>query len=382
MRTVGFVPNHLASLWAEPAISNPPERSRRDDALAAAVAAGTVIEVVFRSDLVWPALGLVFGFALTGAVVVRRKRPLEVVLFGFGGFAAIDVATLIAGREPFVLHSGSVVLVLAFALFSWGSARHAAAGLAAIAATLVSTSVVDFNCAEDVVGGAAVLLLVAVLGASIRYRRTARDQLIEQAKSYERQQIARELHDTVAHHVSAIAVQAQAGLVEVDARSFTGAANALQVIADEATRTLTEMRSMVGMLRDDPAGTMSNMRGPTDIAQLASRSTTDTTVVVRTNGDLADIAPMLTAALYRVAQESVTNALRHARHASRIDVSVETTSRDVTLVVSDDGDATGAGSPPGYGLTGMGERVGLLSGVFVAGPAPSGGWTVRAVLPR
>ena len=64
IRTVGFVPNSLASLWAEPAISNPPERSRRDDALAAAVAAGTVIEVVFRSDLVWPALGLVFGLAL------------------------------------------------------------------------------------------------------------------------------------------------------------------------------------------------------------------------------------------------------------------------------------------------------------------------------
>jgi len=376
------VPNSLASLWAEPAISNPPERSRRDDALAAAVAAGTVIEVVFRSDLVWPALGLVFGFALAGAVVIRRQRPLGVVLFGFGGFAAIDVATLIGGREPFVLHSGSVVLVLAFALFRWGSGRHATAGLVAMAAALASASVVDFNGAQDVVGGASVLLLVAVLGASIRYRRTARDQLIEQAKSNERQQIARELHDTVAHHVSAIAVQARAGLVEVDGLSFTGAAHALQVIADEATRTLTEMRSMVGMLRDDPAGTMSNMRGPTDIEQLVWRSTADTTVFVRTNSDLADIAPMMAAALYRVAQESVTNALRHARHASRIDVSVETTSSDVTLVVSDDGDATGSGSPAGYGLTGMGERVGLLSGVFAAGPGPSGGWTVRAVLPR
>ncbi len=139
---------------------------------------------------------------------------------------------------------------------------------------------------------------------------------------------------------------------------------------------------MVGMLRDDPAGTISNMRGPTDIEQLASRGTADTTVVVRTNGDLTDVAPMVAAALYRVAQESVTNALRHARHASRIDVTVESTSRDVTLIVSDDGAAAGSGSPSGYGLPGMGERVGLLGGVFEAGPAPSGGWTVRAVLPR
>jgi len=376
------VPNSRASLWAEPAISNRPERSRRDDVLAGAVAAGTLIEVAFRSDLVWPALGLVFGLALAGAVLIRRQRPLDVVLFGFGGFVAIDVATLVGGREPFVLRSGSVVLVLAFALFRWGSARHAATGLAAMAAALVSTSVVDYSGVGDVVGGAAVLMLVALLGASIRYRRTARDQLVEQAKSHERQQIARELHDTVAHHVSAIAVQARAGLFEVDSRSFAGAADALQVIADEATRTLTEMRSMVGMLRDDPAGTISNMRGSTDIEQLASRGTAETTVVVRTNGDLTDVAPMVAAALYRVAQESVTNALRHARQASLIDVTVDATSRDVTLIVSDDGDATGPGSPSGYGLTGMAERVGLLGGVFEAGPAPSGGWTVRAVLPR
>lgn len=376
------MPNSRASLWAEPAISNRPERSRRDDVLAGAVAAGTLIEVAFRSDLVWPALGLVFGLALAGAVLIRRQRPLDVVLFGFGGFVAIDVATLVGGREPFVLRSGSVVLVLAFALFRWGSARHAATGLAAMAAALVSTSVVDYSGVGDVVGGAAVLMLVALLGASIRYRRTARDQLVEQAKSHERQQIARELHDTVAHHVSAIAVQARAGLFEVDSRSFAGAADALQVIADEATRTLTEMRSMVGMLRDDPAGTISNMRGSTDIEQLASRGTAETTVVVRTNGDLTDVAPMVAAALYRVAQESVTNALRHARQASLIDVTVDATSRDVTLIVSDDGDATGPGSPSGYGLTGMAERVGLLGGVFEAGPAPSGGWTVRAVLPR
>lgn len=383
IRTVGSVPNSLASLWAEPAISNAPGRSRRDWFLAGAVALGTVIEVVFRNGLVWPAVAFVFGLALAGAVVLRREHPLEAALFGFGGFVLIDGATALGDRPPFTLYSGAVVLVFAFALFRWGSARDAAIGLGVMAAALAASSIVDYNGVGDIVGGAAVLMFVAVLGASIRYRGTARDQLIEQAQAFERQQMARELHDTVGHHVSAIVVQARAGLVEVDAGSLTGASESLRVIVDEATRTLTEMRSVVGVLRSDTGGnTASAFFTVADIEHLTERSTAITTVVVHTSGDLSGIAPMLVTGIYRVAQESVTNALRHARRSTLIEVAVTAAPTDLMLVVSDDGDGTGDIAQPGYGMAGMGERVGLLGGTFDAGPHPSGGWAVRVALPR
>jgi signal transduction histidine kinase len=95
-----------------------------------------------------------------------------------------------------------------------------------------------------------VLLFAAALGVSIRYRGTAREQLVEQARFQGREQLARELHDTVAHHVSGIAIQAQAGLILARSSSLRGATEALEVIDREAAQTLAEMRTMVGALRD------------------------------------------------------------------------------------------------------------------------------------
>jgi signal transduction histidine kinase len=88
------------------------------------------------------------------------------------------------------------------------------------------------------------------------------------------------------------------------------------------------------------------------------------------------------AALYRLAQESVTNAVRHARHATRVEVDVTTDGRIVQLVVSDDGAVANGPANAGYGLIGMNERATLLGGTFSAGPSRSGGWTVSAVLPN
>jgi signal transduction histidine kinase len=90
---------------------------------------------------------------------------------------------------------------------------------------------------------------------------------------------------------------------------------------------------------------------------------------------------MVGAAIYRIAQESITNALRHARHATRIAVRVSGEDDCVRLVVRDDGEAT-AGAPAGYGLAGMTERATLLGGTLEAGPGSGRGWTVTAVLPR
>lgn len=110
-----------------------------------------------------------------------------------------------------------------------------------MAASFIASLATDFTGAADAIGGAVVLLFSAALGASIRYRQTARDQLIERAELQERELLARELHDTVAHHLSAIAIQAQAGLFLAGSSSLSGAVEALEIIEQEASQTLTEL---------------------------------------------------------------------------------------------------------------------------------------------
>jgi signal transduction histidine kinase len=99
---------------------------------------------------------------------------------------------------------------------------------------------------------------------------------------------------------------------------------------------------------------------------------------------LDDLRPSLSAAVYRLAQESITNSVRHARHATRILVSVVADEQAIRLTVDDDGDVAtfDASTGSGFGLVGMAERASLLGGSLVAGPRPSGGWGVTAVLPR
>ena len=104
-------------------------------------------------------------------------------------------------------------------------------------------------------------------------------------------------------------------------------------------------------------------------------------VELELSGDLDDLRPAVGVAVYRLAQESITNALRHARHASRIDVRVEGDDDCVRLTVVDDGEIQ-ARTGTGYGLVGMSERAALLGGTLAAGPGTDRGWTVAAVLPR
>jgi signal transduction histidine kinase len=236
----------------------------------------------------------------------------------------------------------------------------------------------------ETLAGLAVLELPAALGATMRYRAVSRLRTIDQVKSREREQLARELHDIVAHHVSAIAIQAQAGRAVADSDP-DAALEVLQVIEAEASRTLTEMRTMVSALRGDTDGgpVLAPQRGVGDIALLADQKPGGPVIEVVPAGDLDDLAPAVDAAVYRLAQESITNAIKHARRATRVRVAVEGEPGVVRLTVSDDGEAVPVnGSSSGYGIIGMKERVSLLGGTFEAGPNRDSGWTVTAVLPR
>ena len=233
----------------------------------------------------------------------------------------------------------------------------------------------------ETVAGYAFFLFAAALGAAIRYRAKIRIRDIDQAKAREREELARELHDTVAHHVSGIAIQAQAGRA-IAASHPERAVEALAIIEDAATRTLTELRAIVGVLRATQDTEFAPQPGVAEVEQLATDGQTRPCVEVTLFGEFDDLSPAVGAAIYRLAQESITNARRHARHVTQVTVAVTGDADRVRLTIDDDGSAAGGRAPAGYGLVGMRERASLLGGTFHAGPIAERGWRVEAVLPR
>ena len=219
-----------------------------------------------------------------------------------------------------------------------------------------------------------------LLGVVIRSRAGARQRLLDQVRVFEREQLARDLHDTVAHHVSAITIRAQAGLV-VAQRDPRAALDALEVIEGEAGRTLTELRSIVRVLRHDGSAELTPSPQLGDIERLAGVRPGGASVSVAIEGDTGTVPPPVAAAVFRIAQESVTNALRHARDLTRVDVRVVVDDRGLRLRATNDGDIALA-STPGFGIIGMTERAALLGGTCSAGPGRDGGWVVSAELPR
>jgi signal transduction histidine kinase len=339
-----------------------------------------VLEGILRPDLPWRTVSLIVAVGLVPTLLWRRTRPLLMVaiVFGVCGLAPL----LTDGHSP-NLNVMVYVVLLPYSLFRWGSGREMLLGTTIILAKVCLTAVLSHLSLTDGVAGSVVLSSAMALGAAFRYRSRARMRELDQAKLLERERLARDLHDTVAHHVSAMAIRAQAGLATSPAHPGA-ATDALRVIEAEASRALAEMRTMVRVLRRNQPADLAPSPRVGELERLAARSRTGPSVEVEIAGDVEDLPASVAAAIYRLAQESVTNARRHARHATRIEVRVAADDTSVHLSVRDDGDTSSsrpAGSP-GYGLIGMIERADLLGGTCQAGPNPDRGWTVTAVLPR
>jgi signal transduction histidine kinase len=382
----------LRVLWNEPRAPHPPVRGRGDWVLVGALLVWSVLEAVLRDefgllvlterpdDPAWRPLVLIVSVVIAATLLWRRSHPLGAVAVAFGTIIAFDVARIFL-IDAAGLTSVAALLLLPYSLFRWGSGREWAIGLGFVVVWLVTTHVADPTEVRDVVSTVGFFLFSAALGASVRFHRSTRARDIEQAKLRERNQLARELHDMVGHHVSAIAIQAQGGRMMV-ASNPDRALNALETIEQAASRALIEMRAMVGMLRDGGEPDFSPQPGASDIEGLAGRVDGQPEIEVRVSGDLDGLSPAVDVALYRIAQEAITNATRHARHATQIVVDVERKGEEVHLTVRDDGDvATSAQNASGYGLVGMAERASLLGGSLRAGPHRQGGWTVAAVFP-
>ena len=321
--------------------------------------------------------------ALAFPLLWRRTHPLAVVALVFGTVLVLNVVTLITGpAEPVGLYTMIYVVLLPYSLLRWGSGREVIVGMSVIVVAAVLGIAADFNGFGEAAAGFVFLMFPVVLGALVRFWTTARTREIDQVRLREREQLARELHDTVAHHVSAMVVRAQAGRV-VAPSDPAAAVDALRVIEDEGSRTLAEMRTMVGALRDRDDAELTPQNGVADIERLARQVGDQPRVHVGLAGDLDELSPTVGSATYRIAQESVTNALRHARNATRIDVQVVGDQDAVRLTVRDDGDQVHpSGVSAGYGVVGMTERAALLGGSLEAGPGADHGWVVDALLPR
>jgi signal transduction histidine kinase len=318
------------------------------------------------------------------------------------------------------LTAAAAAVTAAVLLAPLGGALPTAAGLAALAALLhlvglrarppVALSfAVPF--VADAVGpaaggaggrawGAALLALATAalaLGVARRTRRekAARtqadwayaDTLLQHAVRGERARIARELHDIVAHHISSLSVQAETARLTTPGLPAEGAERLL-AIGETARQALTEMRRLLGVLRDDarpPAPAGAATRGPQpgldQLLALVDQARDASAAVVRltVSGRVRPLGPGVELAAYRIVQEALSNARRHAPGAA-VDVELAYGEEEVRVAVRDSsgGGAVAAG---GNGLLGMRERAAMAGGTLRAGPGAATGFLVEARLP-
>lgn len=207
--------------------------------------------------------------------------------------------------------------------------------------------------------------------------------LAQEAVAEERARIARELHDVVAHQMTVMTLQAE-GASRLAGDSDPRVVQALQTIKNAGHSALTDMRHMVGLLRDrDDSGELAPMPGLGELAELVEQMVSaglPTTLVV--SGDPVDLGEGAGLSAYRIVQESLTNVLRHGGSGAKAEVNLRYDPDSVVVEVLDDG--RGAAAPDsgrGHGIVGMTERVAVLSGDFSAGPRQGGGFQVKATIP-
>ncbi|MCX5532612.1 histidine kinase [Streptomyces sp. NBC_00006] len=212
------------------------------------------------------------------------------------------------------------------------------------------------------------------------------DTALAHAALGERARIARELHDIVAHHISTISVQAETARYTTPGLPPEGAERFL-AIGDTARLALTEMRRLLGVLREDApaepatAAPRSPQPGLDQLVTLVdeARAATGTAVRLIVRGHVTALDPGLELTAYRIVQEALTNARRHAPGVA-VDVELHYRESQLAIRVRDCGPGTGPGEP-GHGLLGMRERTAMAGGTLHAGPAPAGGFLVEASLP-
>ncbi|MFC0109652.1 sensor histidine kinase [Kibdelosporangium aridum] len=311
---------------------------------------------------------------LCASLAIRRTFP--VVAFAVGAVSAAAQTWLL----PHVNVSAAAVLVMVYSLRRWSGRTLGLIGLgtALVWAIIAPLIWLHGSSAKDIATTALsyslIVLTVYGFGLRVREREEAALMAARAEAAEERSEIAREVHDIVAHSLSLIAVQAEGGRSLVSRRPDR-AAEILDVIADESRKALNEIREMVSVLRR--GGLLEDQRGSAGIRELVERIGDRATLTVT-----GEINPALGFTTYRVIQEALTNFLRHAGPKATVDVKVAVDAEKAEITVRDNGNGTAAATDGrGHGLTTMHERVQAHGGTMTAGPQRDGGYQVHAVIP-
>jgi signal transduction histidine kinase len=376
------------------------------DGMLALVAAGLSLAQMqgYPSPQDRSTLNIAFVLLQTLPLAFRRRAP----------FTVFAIAALALGVQGNLELQGPLFAFLRvnlalYSLAAYGHRRLAVLGVVVwallLAVRLVQLIVttwphVAITDLYDVFDDFVLLGAAWTLGEGVRQRRThaaaledraarlerEREEKARQAATQERLRIARELHDVVAHSLSVIGVQAGAARLVLDADPDpTRAREAVAAIEATANQAMTEMRRALGILRDTERsgaalaplpglGQLSSLLDQMRAAGLAAE------LIVE--GIPRPLAASIDLSAYRIVQEALTNALKHAR-ATRAEVVVCYGAHDIQVEVTDDGRGPppSAGPSQGAGMIGMRERVALFGGELSVGPRPQGGYAVRVRLP-
>jgi signal transduction histidine kinase len=340
-----------------------------------------------------------FDLALVLPLIWRRRAPLVV-------FAVLAGVAFLQWVVGFRLGADAALLVALYTVAAYRPRRWALAAAAVVEIGAVLASV-RFSPARGLVPSLVFLTgLVAAaffIGTTVRNRRAYLGALVERAAALERERdqqaklaataergrIARELHDIVAHSLTVVVTLSEAAAVTADTDP-AAARTAMKQVADTGRTALGEMRRLLGVLRADQPGPSSD--GVGDLAPSPGLDRVDELVAgaraaglpvrLTVSGPARPLPSTLDVTVYRVVQESLTNALKHAREPTLVHARLRWSAEQLQIEVTDDGlRAEPREESAGHGLAGMRERLALFGGTVSSGPMATGGWSVHAVLP-
>lgn len=334
------------------------------------------------------------ALTLAATLTLRRRAPLLPLV---AAVATVEVSNLAVAA---LANTPTFLLALTLAIYS--CARHLPNRTVPVAAviTLAAIPLAAIEPGQPIVPGD--FAYIAILGIApfvagwvIRKRQSRERDLTEQtlvlalerdtraqaAVAEERARIARELHDVVAHAISVMVLQARGGR-RMLSESPDDTRQALDAIEQAGEQALAEMRRLLGMLRQEDAEiALAPQPSLTRIDELAARLTaTGLPVDVTVEGAAIELPAGIDVSAYRIVQEALTNALKHAGPA-RARVVVRYLTDEIELEVLDDGRGDGNGSGTGRGLIGIRERVGIYGGEIESGARAEGGYALRVRLP-